>query len=97
VLVTDAIRTTVTAVGVSVREGFAFHQWFMACDRGRRDSSATGAVEYARFAKVMLDQSVRLIPGGRWYVTAAHSAPYAARMPEAAQEAFRDAAVSAPY
>jgi glutamate-1-semialdehyde 2,1-aminomutase len=44
----------------------------------------------------MLRRGVRLIPGGRWYVSAAHTPDHVARTLEAAEEAFREVAAAVP-
>jgi len=52
----------------------AFFAWFR--DEGGvatfRDHLASDLVRYARFAALMLEEGVRLIPAGRWYLNAAH-------------------------
>ncbi len=95
----DGLRAAAAEAGVPVLvqgPGPVFHLWFT--DRpaieDARTARATGAAEYARFARTMLDRGVRLIPGGRWYVNAAHSPEHVARTLNAAKEAFREIAAS---
>jgi glutamate-1-semialdehyde 2,1-aminomutase len=54
--------------------GPVFFCWFL--DEGGvtsfRDHQRANFARYARFAELMLDQGVRLIPAGRWYLTCSH-------------------------
>ncbi len=93
------LRAAAAEAGVPVLvqgPGPVFHLWFtnQTAVEDARTARATGAAEYARFARTMLDRGVRLIPGGRWYVNAAHSPEHVARTLNAAQEAFREIATS---
>jgi glutamate-1-semialdehyde 2,1-aminomutase len=47
---------------------------------------------YGRFAAAMLDHGVRVIPGGRWYVTASHTDDDVDRTIDAAAAALETAA-----
>jgi glutamate-1-semialdehyde 2,1-aminomutase len=59
---------------VTAGTGGVFFAWFR--DEGGvatfRDHLASDLARYARFAALMLEEGVRLIPAGRWYLNAAH-------------------------
>jgi glutamate-1-semialdehyde 2,1-aminomutase len=71
--------------------GPVFFTWFL--DEGDvtsyRDHLRADFARYARFAASMLEQGVRLIPAGRWYLTCAHGQPEIDRALEAADVALR--------
>lgn len=54
--------------------GPVFFAWFFDGDdvRSFRDHLHADAQRYGRFAELMLGEGVRIIPAGRWYLTAAH-------------------------
>lgn len=56
--------------------------------RSFRDHLQADHATYARFAEILLDEGVRVIPGGRWYVSAAHTQDDVAITLEAADRAF---------
>lgn len=72
------IREAAAARGVPVvlqGPGPVFYMWFTGA-AAIADYTASARVSrepYARFAAAMLDHGVRVIPGGRWYVTASHT------------------------
>jgi len=53
-------------------------------------AKTVGAAEYALFAAAMLGRGVRVIPGGRWYLSAAHNDGHVARTLEAARGALAE-------
>jgi glutamate-1-semialdehyde 2,1-aminomutase len=59
---------------ITAGTGGVFFAWFR--DEGHvatfRDHLACDLPRWARFAALMLEQGVRLIPAGRWYLNAAH-------------------------
>jgi glutamate-1-semialdehyde 2,1-aminomutase len=59
---------------VTAGTGGVFFAWFR--DDGGvttfRDHLGSDLARYARFAALMLEEGVRLIPAGRWYLSAAH-------------------------
>jgi glutamate-1-semialdehyde 2,1-aminomutase len=59
---------------VTAGTGGVFFAWFR--DEGGvatfRDHLGSDLPRYARFAALMLEEGVRLIPAGRWYLSAAH-------------------------
>ena len=70
--------------------GPVFFCWFL--DQGGvatfRDHQRADFPRYARFAEEMLNQGVRLIPAGRWYLTCSHGQTEVDRTLEAADRAF---------
>ncbi|MBI3975921.1 MAG: aspartate aminotransferase family protein [Armatimonadetes bacterium] len=87
------IREVAQARGVPVLvqgPGPVFYMWFTdaAAIRTYRASAAVSRAPYERFAVAMLDQGVRLIPGGRWYVTASHTPADVDRTLEAVEKAL---------
>ncbi|MDR7480784.1 MAG: aspartate aminotransferase family protein [Armatimonadota bacterium] len=54
--------------------GPVFYLWFtdMPAIRSYRESAAVSRAPYERFAAALLAHGVRVIPGGRWYVSASH-------------------------
>jgi glutamate-1-semialdehyde 2,1-aminomutase len=74
----QGIRDAAAARGVQVLlqgPGPVFYMWFSST-KAITDYPGTARVSrepYARFAAAMLGHGVRLIPGGRWYVTASHT------------------------
>jgi len=72
------IREVATAKGTPVLvqgPGPVFYMWFtdQSAITDYRSSARVSREPYARFAAAMLARGVRLIPGGRWYVTASHT------------------------
>lgn len=55
--------------------GAVFYMWFTNAPaiRTYRESASVSREPYARFAVAMLEAGVRVIPGGRWYLTASHT------------------------
>ncbi|MGQ0568638.1 MAG: aspartate aminotransferase family protein, partial [Armatimonadota bacterium] len=97
----EGLRGVAAEVGVPVLlqgPGPVFHMWIS--DRkvieDARTARAVGADRYAQFAFAMLRRDVRLIPGGRWYLTAAHTADHVAQTLAAAREALNEIAVKVP-
>jgi glutamate-1-semialdehyde 2,1-aminomutase len=52
------------------------------------DHLRADAAAYARWAELMLREGVRIIPAGRWYLTAAHAEAHVAQTLDAADRAF---------
>jgi len=97
----EGLRAAAGTLGMRVLlqgPGPVFHLWFtdLPVIDDVRTARATGVREYERFAQAMLRRGVRLIPGGRWYVSAAHTPDHVARTLEAAEEAFREVAAAVP-
>ena len=74
----QGIREAAAGRGIPVLvqgPGPVFYMWFT--DRpaitGYRSSAQVSREPYARFAAAMLAGGVRVIPGGRWYVTYSHT------------------------
>jgi glutamate-1-semialdehyde 2,1-aminomutase len=55
--------------------GPVFYTWFtdLPAVESFRDHRAADAAAYARFAELMAGEGIRVIPAGRWYLTAAHT------------------------
>ena len=70
--------------------GPVFFSWFL--DEGQvttfDDQRRADAAGYARFAALMLEEGVRVIPTGRWYLTASHTDDDVDRTLEAADRAL---------
>ncbi len=70
--------------------GSVFFAWFL--DEGQvsgyRDHLRADAGKYGRFAELMLEEGVRVIPAGRWYLSAAHDEDDIDRALEAADRAL---------
>ncbi len=56
--------------------------------RSFREHLQADQATYARFAEILLDEGVRVIPGGRWYLSAAHTEDDIAITLAAADRAF---------
>jgi len=89
----DGLRRVGAEVGVPVLiqgPGPVFQMWIT--DRAEivdpRTARTAGAAEYVLFAREMLRRGVRVIPGGRWYLSAAHTPEHVARTLEAARDAL---------
>ncbi len=74
----DGLEAAAASAGrrlVTQGPGPVFFTWFL--DEGDvrtyRDHLRADSTAYARFAELMLAEGVRLIPAGRWYLTAAHT------------------------
>jgi glutamate-1-semialdehyde 2,1-aminomutase len=70
--------------------GPVFYAWFTD---GRMVDSLSDHLKadmalYTRFAELMLDEGVRIIPAGRWYLTTAHEDPEIDRALEAADSSL---------
>ena len=97
----EGLRAVADELGVPVLlqgPGPVFHLWFtdLPTINDAGTARATGVREYEQFAQAMLRRGVRLIPGGRWYVSAAHTPDHVARTLEAAKEAVREVAAAVP-
>jgi glutamate-1-semialdehyde 2,1-aminomutase len=69
--------------------GPVFFGWFAEREvRSFRDHLDADAEKYARFAELMLDAGVRIIPAGRWYLSAVHDEDDVDRALDAADRAF---------
>jgi len=74
----DGIRDAAAAKGVSVLlqgPGPVFYMWFtdLPSIRGYTSSARVDRAPYAKFAAALLSQGIRVIPGGRWYVSCSHT------------------------
>lgn len=97
----EGLRAAAEELGLPVLlqgPGPVFHLWFTGLPAidDARTARATGVREYEQFAQAMLKRGVRLIPGGRWYVSAAHTPDHVAQTLAAAREAFREVAAAVP-
>ena len=97
----DGLRRAGQEAGVPVLvqgPGPVFQMWIS----GRtsidepRTARTEGAAEYARFAEAMVRRGVRPIPGGRWFLTAAHTPEHVAQTVRAAAEALAEVRATAP-
>jgi glutamate-1-semialdehyde 2,1-aminomutase len=89
----DGLRAAAERHGhrlVAQGPGPVFFTWLL--DDGEvasyRDHLRADAAGYARFAELMLREGVRIIPAGRWYLTAAHDAVAVEQTLAAADRAF---------
>ncbi len=74
----QGIREAAAAKGTPVLvqgPGPVFYMWFtdQSAITDYRSSARVSREPYARFAAAMLARGVRVIPGGRWYVTLSHT------------------------
>lgn len=74
----DGMRDVAVSKGISVLlqgPGPVFYMWFtdLPTIRGYAASAGVDRMPYARFAAALLTQGVRVIPGGRWYVSCSHT------------------------
>jgi glutamate-1-semialdehyde 2,1-aminomutase len=76
--------------------GPVFHLWITDLTEitDAQTARTTGTNEYTRFVDAMQRHGVRLIPQGRWYVSAAHTHEHVARTIDAARGAFADVAAT---
>lgn len=91
----DGLRTAGEEAGVSVLvqgPGPVFHMWISTRNAIEEPRSARteGAEEYAVFIEAMVRRGVRPIPGGRWYMSTAHTADHVAQTLQVAREALAD-------
>jgi glutamate-1-semialdehyde 2,1-aminomutase len=72
--------------------GPVFHMWISTRDaiEDPRTARVEGAAEYAVFIDAMVRRGVRPIPGGRWYMSAAHTPEHVAQTVRVAREAFAE-------
>ncbi len=75
---------------VAAGPGPVFFTWFL--DEGEvltfRDHLRADFATYARFAELLVHECIRVIPGGRWYLNAAHTDDHVDAALEAADRAF---------
>jgi glutamate-1-semialdehyde 2,1-aminomutase len=89
------LRAAGTRAGVPVLlqgPGPVFHMWITdrAAIEDPRTAKTEGAEAYARFAEAMMRRGVRPVPGGRWYLTTAHTDEQVAQTIAAAEEALAE-------
>jgi glutamate-1-semialdehyde 2,1-aminomutase len=89
----DGLRAAAAQHGqrlVAQGPGAVFFAWLL--DEGEvtsyRDHLRADGARYARFAELMLSEDVRIIPAGRWYLTAAHDEAAIDQTVAAAERAF---------
>ena len=89
----DGLRAAGAERGVPVLTqgpGPVFQMWLT--DRPSIEDApsarTTGAAEYERFAAGMRRRGVRVLPGGRWFVSTAHTMDHVARTLDAARDAL---------
>lgn len=97
----DGLRRAGAEAGVPVLvqgPGPVFQMWIT--DRPKIEDPYTartaGAAEYDLFTQAMLRRGVRVIPGGRWYLSAAHTMEHVTRTLEAAGQALREVKSALP-
>ncbi|MHB8730685.1 MAG: aspartate aminotransferase family protein [bacterium] len=97
----DGLRRAGADTGVPVLiqgPGPVFQMWIT--DRTEiqepRTARVAGAAEYELFAQEMLRRGVRVIPGGRWYLSAAHTEEHVARTLDAARGALIEVRTAFP-
>jgi glutamate-1-semialdehyde 2,1-aminomutase len=74
---------------VTAGPGPVFFGWFSDSPvTSYREHMQADSTKYAAWAEVMLDEGVRIIPAGRWYLTAAHRDEDVDQALEAAERAF---------
>ncbi|HXX36685.1 MAG TPA: aspartate aminotransferase family protein [bacterium] len=100
-LLMDGLRRVGAEAGVPVLvqgPGPVFQMWItpLAAIDDPATARTAGAAEYALFASAMLRRGVRVIPGGRWYVSAAHTDAHVARTLEAARGALAEVRAAFP-
>ena len=91
----NGLRDAGEEVGVPVLvqgPGPVFHMWISTRDavEDPRSARTEGADEYAVFIEAMVRRGVRPIPGGRWYLSTAHTADHVAQTVRVAREAFAE-------
>ncbi|MDR7556114.1 MAG: aminotransferase class III-fold pyridoxal phosphate-dependent enzyme [Armatimonadota bacterium] len=95
----QGLREAARAAGVPVLlqgPGPVFHLWITDLPEitDARHARTVGTRAYARFALAMVRRGIRLMPGGRWYLCAAHTDAHVAQTIQAARDAFAEAAVA---
>ncbi len=72
--------------------GPVFHMWISTRDaiEDPRTARVEGAAEYGVFIEAMVRRGVRPIPGGRWYMSTAHTLDHVAQTVQVAREAFAE-------
>jgi glutamate-1-semialdehyde 2,1-aminomutase len=91
----DGLRGAAAEAGVpALVQGFGpvFHMWMTTRSsiEEPRTARTEGAALYAAFAGAMVRRGVRPIPGGRWYLSAAHAPEHIAQTVRAAREALAE-------
>jgi glutamate-1-semialdehyde 2,1-aminomutase len=88
----DGLKNAAQGHGLSLQArgpGPVFFTWFTDGEVSSvRDHFRADTQSHARFAELMLAEGVRIIPAGRWYLTAAHGDAEIDRAVEAADRAF---------
>ena len=91
----DGLRRAGAEAGVPVLvqgSGPVFHMWISP--RGAiedpRTARTEGAAAYAVFIESLVRHGVRPVPGGRWFVSAAHTPEHVTQTLQAARAAFAD-------
>ena len=97
----DGLRRAGSEAGVPVLvqgPGPVFHMWISSLPsiEDSRTARTAGAASYARFAETMLRRGVRAVPGGRWYLSAAHTDAHVAATVEAARGALAEIRAELP-
>ena len=92
----DGLRRTAAEVGVPVLlqgPGPIFYMWFTTkpAIENPRTAKTEGAAARALFIAAMLRRGVRLVPDGRWHISAAHTSDQITQTLQAAREAFLEA------
>jgi len=72
--------------------GPVFHMWISTREaiKDPRTARVEGAAEYAIFIEAMHRRGVRPIPGGRWFLSAAHRLEHVAQTVQVAREDFAE-------
>ncbi len=89
----DGLQRTAAEVGVPVLlqgPGPIFYMWFTTKQSitDPRTAKTEGAEARALFTQAMLGRGVRLVPDGRWHVSAAHTPDHITQTLQAARETF---------
>ena len=94
-LLMDGLRGAGAAAGVPVLTqgpGPVFHLWITdkPSITDPRTAKTEGAAAYARFVEAITRRGVRPVPGGRWYLTTAHTDEQIGETVRAAEAAFSE-------
>ena len=97
----DGLRESAARHGhrlIAQGPGPVFFTWFHDLDEVTcyREHRLADGGRYARWAELLLSEGVRVIPAGRWYLTAAHTDAHIDETLAAAERAFAGLTAAAP-